>query len=105
MAERSKLMSRLVAITGSVAWGLANGLDIISMLLAIQMGNRFPRMPFHPAESFLIYAGLRALGTIAVWLAALAVGRRWPTLRGSSWTGLTAFALVTAIAAWWRVYG
>ena len=104
-AEQSGLVPRLVAITGSAAWVLANGLDVVSMLIAIQMGSRLPTMPFHPAESFLLYAGLRLLGTIAVWLAVLAIGRRWPALRGSTWSGLTALAQVTAIGAWWRISG
>ena len=104
-AEQSGLLPRLVAITGSTAWVLANGLDVVSMLIAIQTGSRLPTMPFHPAESFLIYAGLRLLAAIAAWLAVLAIGRRWPALRASSWSGLTAFALVTAIGAWWRING
>ena len=103
--EPRVLIPCLVALTGSAAWILANGLDVLSMLIAIQMGARLPTMPLHPAESFLIYAGFRLLGTIAVWLVVLAVGRRWPALRGSGWSGLTAFALVTAIGAWWRING
>ena len=103
--EQQRLVPRLVAITGSTAWFLANGLDAFSMLLAVQVGSRLPAMPFHPAESFLLYAGFRLLGTIAVWLAVMAVGNRWPALRGSGWSGLTALALVTAIGAWWRIYG
>jgi hypothetical protein len=103
MKEGSKLIPRLVAVSGFTAWVVANGLDVLSMFSAIRTGARFALMPYHPAESFLLYAGFRLLGTIGVWLAIVVVGRRWPELRSSAWSALTAFALLTAIAAWWRV--
>jgi hypothetical protein len=92
------------AFTSHVAWILANVLDVYSVLLIVQSGRRLAYAPHHPAESFLIYAGLRALGTLAVSLGALSAGRHWPWSARAVWGALTACASVTAVAAWWRLY-
>jgi len=36
-------------------------------------------------------------------LLVLFVDKHWPALRSTAWSALTAFALVTALAAWWRL--
>ena len=63
-----------------VAWALANALDVFSVLVLVQAGGRMVLARHHPAESFLIYAGLRLLGTLAVPLAVVSAGKRWPSV-------------------------
>ena len=91
-------------LTSHLAWILANVLDVYSVLHVVRSGARLAFAPHHPAESFLIYAGLRALGTLAVSLGVLSVGRYWPWSARAAWGALTACAGVTAVAAWWRLY-
>jgi hypothetical protein len=83
---------------------LANGLDVLSVLFAVRFGNTFSFARNHPAEYFVIYAGVRLLGMLAVWLLTACVGKRWPSTSMTVWSALTACALVTSIAAWWRLY-
>ena len=92
------------AFTSHVAWVLANALDVYSVLFLVQSGGRLAFAPHRPAESFLIYAGLRVLGTLAVSLGVLSVSRRWPWAARAAWGALTACAGVTAVAAWLRLY-
>ena len=93
-----------LSATAVIAWVLANGLDVLSVLFAVRFGNVFPCVRNHPAEYLVIYAGIQLLGTLAVWLMAAAAGRRWSSVSTTVWSALTACALATAIAAWWRLY-
>ena len=93
-----------LSITAVAAWVLANGLDVLSVLYSVRLGNTFTLVRTHPAEVFMIYAGMRMLGTMAVWLLVVSVSRRWPSMSRIVWSALTGCALVTAIAAWWRLY-
>jgi hypothetical protein len=87
-----------------LAWVLANVLDVLSVLALVREGGRMVFARYHPAESFLLYAGLRFLGTLALPLVVLSISRRWPSASRSAWGALTACALATAAAAWWRLY-
>lgn len=104
MHQHTDWVSWWTAVTSHVAWILANALDVYSVLLIVQSGVRLAFAPHHPAESFLIYAGLRVLGTAAVSLGVLSVSRHWPWADRAAWGALTACAGVTAVAAWWRLY-
>ena len=92
------------AATSLLAWLLANALDVFSVLVLVQAGGRMAIARHHPAESFLIYAGLRFLGTAALPLVVVSAGRRWPSVSRAAWGALTVCALATAAAAWWRLY-
>jgi len=96
-------MSQWTAAVAGIAWALANGLDILSMLAAIQNGERLATAALHPAESWLFYAGLRILATLALYLLTVRVSRRRQSLFGVAWTSLTVCSLVTAVIAWWRL--
>ena len=87
-----------------MAWILANGLDVLSMLYVLQFGSTWSFARYHPAESFLIYAGMRFLGTLGVLLLAIWVTKHWTSVLRTTWGALTICALVTAIVAWWRLY-
>jgi uncharacterized membrane-anchored protein len=104
MSEQGMGMSRWLAVTATAGWLLANGLDVLAALFAVQYGSTFSFARHHPAEYFLIYAGMRLLGTLAVWLLAASAGKRWKSVSTTVWSALTACALVTAVAAWWRLY-
>ena len=105
MAEkREARTSWLLAGTAVIAWLLANGLDVLSVLFVVQFGGMFAFARHRPAEFLVIYAGMRLLGTLAVSLLAAFVGKRWPSASMAVWSALTAGALVTAVAAWWRLY-
>jgi hypothetical protein len=104
MNRRETGMLLLLSITAVVAWVLANGLDVLSVLYSVQLGNTFAFTRYHPAEFFLIYAGMRMLGTMAVWLLVVSASKRWPSVSRIAWSALTGCALITAIAAWWRLY-
>ena len=104
MNRRETRMLVWLSISAVAAWVLANGLDVLSVLFSVRFGNTVALARRHPAEAFLIYAGMRMLGTMAVWLLVVSVSRRWPSLSRIVWSALTAWALVTAIAAWWRLY-
>ncbi len=104
MKRRELRMLLWLAVTAVVAWVLANGLDVLSVLYSVRFGNTFVFARYHPAEYFLIYAGMRFLGTLAVWLLVVSASKRWPYMSRIAWSALTACALVTAIAAWWRLY-
>jgi hypothetical protein len=91
------------AVTAALAWLLSNGLDVLSVLVALQSGERFAFVRFHTVEFFVIYADMRMLGTIAVLLIALSASERWPSASRITWAALTMCALVTALAAWWRL--
>jgi hypothetical protein len=95
---------RWLAATATGGWLLANGLDVLGVLFAVRYGNAFMFARHHAAAYFLIYAGMRLLGTLAVWLLAASVGKRWSEVSTTVWSALTACALVTAVAAWWRLY-
>lgn len=96
-------MPRLLAASAVLTWILANGMDVLSMFSAVQVGAGFAFARIRPAEFLLIYTGLRVLGAIAIVLLVLFVAKHWPALRSTAWSALTAFALVTALAAWWRL--
>ncbi len=100
------LFTILIVIALS-AWTLANVLDIISMFLFIQLGYRpfmvGSAMSQHPVEFALLYAGLRALGTLAGGLAAMLAEKRWPSGSQLFWNALTVAALLTALFAWLRL--
>jgi len=104
MSKRDVWVPRLLAATAVLTWVVANGMDVLSMQFAVQFGGlAFPTARLRPAEFLLIYAGFRLLGTIAVALAILFVLKYWPAVRSAAWSALTAFSLVTALAAWWRL--
>ena len=103
MDRRERLLIWGVAVTGVVAWVLANGLDVISALLMVRLGGAFAFSRYHRAEFFMIDAGMRLLGTLAVWLLVALVNKHWPSVSRIAWSTLTACALVTATAAWWRL--
>ena len=92
------------SLTSLLAWVLANVLDLFSVLVLVQEGGRMAFARQHPAEAFLIYAGLRLLGTAALPLAVVSACRRWPSMARTAWGVLTVCALATAAAAWWRLY-
>lgn len=96
-------VSWLLAASAVLTWVLANGMDVLSMLSVVQLGGGFAFARFRPAEFLLIYFWLRVLGTIAIALLILFVAKHWPALRSAAWSALTAFALVTAVTAWWRL--
>jgi hypothetical protein len=102
--RRGDVRALWASITSLLAWVLANGLDVFSVLILVQAGRRMVFARHHPAESFLVYAGLRLLGTMALPLAVAASSKRWPAASRAAWGALTACALATAAAAWWRLY-
>ena len=104
MSRRETRMLLCLAVTAVVGWVLANGLDVLSVFYSVRFGNTLVLTRYHPAEYFLIYAGMRLLGTLATWLLVVSVSKRWPFMSRIVWSALTACALVTAIAAWWRLY-
>ncbi|HUT20186.1 MAG TPA: hypothetical protein VM366_13605 [Anaerolineae bacterium] len=106
MSKQALWVPQLLAATAVLTWVLANGMDVLSMLFAMQLGGgfAFASARFRPAELFLIYAGFRLLGTIAVGLFVLFVLKYWPAVRSAAWSALTAFALVAALVAWWRLH-
>ena len=104
MDRRQALVSSAIAGSAAVAWVLANGLDVLSVLYVLQFGSAWSFVRYHPAESFLIYAGMRLLGTLGVILLVVWVTKRWRSVFRTAWGALTVCALVTAIAAWWRLY-
>lgn len=93
-------------VTALLAWLLANGLDILTMLLMARSGLQlllFGGMMLHrPAEFFLLYAGMRLLLTLAVGLLALWADKHWPVAAVVLWNVLTFCSLVTAVLAWLR---
>jgi len=104
MTSRQALwMPRLLAASAALTWVLANGMDVLSMFLVVQLGGSFAFVRSRPAEFLLIYFGLRVLGAIAIVLLVLFVNKHWPALRSTAWSALTAFALVAALVAWWRL--
>jgi hypothetical protein len=70
----------------------------------VQAGGRMVWARYRPAEGVVIYAMLRLLITLAVPLGFASAARRWPRVVRSVWGALTLCALVTAAAAWWRLY-
>ena len=99
-----KWVSVGASLASLLAWILANALDVFAVLALVQAGGRLAFARNHPAEWFLIYAGLRFLGTAALPLAVVSASRHWPLSSRAAWGALTACALVTAAAAWWRLY-
>ena len=87
-----------------VAWTMANLLDVFSVVVLVQAGGRMAWARHHPGEAVVIYGLLRTLITLAVPLGFAAAGRRWPRMARAVWGALTFCALVTAAAAWWRLY-
>jgi hypothetical protein len=104
MSKQALWVSRSLAASAVLTWALANGMDVLSMFYVVQLGGGFRFARFRPAEFLVIYTGLRVLGAIAVALLILFVAKHWPALRSVAWSALTAFALLTAVAAWWRLY-
>lgn len=86
------------------AWTMANVLDVLSALAMVQTGGRMAWARHHPAESLIIYGLFRLLITLAVPLGTASASRRWPGMARAIWGALTLCALVTAAAAWWRLY-
>ncbi len=104
MDRRQAWVSSAIAGSAATAWILANGLDVLSVLYVLQFGSTWSFVRYHPAESFLVYAGMRLLGTLGVLLLTIWVIKRWTSVFRTAWGALTVWALVTAIAAWWRLY-
>ena len=104
MDKQRDWISWWTAVTALVAWVLANGLEIFSVFFSMQLGGQLGFVRYHQAEYFLLYAGMRMLGTLAVCLLVLFVSRRWPGTSKTVWSTLTFCALVTAVFAWWRLY-
>jgi hypothetical protein len=99
---------RLARITTIIAWVLANGLDVFSLFLLFQLGKQ-PAFAgtmarHHPFEYILIYAGLRTLVTLAACFGVPVVEKHFAPKSQVFWNALTAGALITAIAAWLRIY-
>jgi hypothetical protein len=84
---------------------MANVLDVFSVLAMVRAGGRLAWARYHPAEAFVIYGLLRLLITLALPLGVASTSRRWPWMSRAAWGALTLCALVTAAAAWWRLYG
>jgi hypothetical protein len=101
---QSKRLAYAMAATSVLAWVLANVLDVYTVFVLVRTGRRLALFPLHPAEAFLIYAGLRLLLTLAFPLGVLLVSHRWPWTSKAIWNALTAGALATVAAAWWRLY-
>ncbi len=103
-----KWIAKLTAATAAAAWILANGLDMLSMVLFLQMGGQLAvanlNMGRHPVEFALIYVGLRTLGTLAACLIAVLAEKHSASIAHIFWNALTAGAIVTAITAWLRIY-
>jgi hypothetical protein len=102
-SKQALWIPRLLIASAALTWVLANGMDVLSMFLVVQLGGGLAFAHFRPAEFLLIYFGLRVLGAIAIVLLVLFVNKHWPALRSTAWSALTAFALVTALVAWWRL--
>jgi hypothetical protein len=102
--RRERVMLWTSRLASLVAWTLANGLDVLSVLVVVRAGGRMAWVRYHPAEWFLVYAGLRFLGTLALALVVLSVSRRWPSASRPMWWALTVCALATVAAAWWRLH-
>lgn len=94
---------RLLSGVAAVAWALANTLDVFSALLIVQAGGRLLLGYHHPAEYLLIYAGMRFLIALAVYLMAVFVSKHWPVAARVAWSALAFCALATAVIAWWRL--
>jgi hypothetical protein len=103
MDKRADPITLWTAIAAGVGWALANGLDVISVWIVLQSGGRFVFPTDHTAEYLMIYAGLRMLVALAVYLTVLAVSRHWALVSKVLWSALTAGAFATTIAAWWRL--
>jgi len=58
----------------------------------------------HPTEFAFLYAGMRTLGALAVFLIIVLVEKHWAPKSQVLWNVLTAGALATAIIAWLRIY-
>ncbi|MBL7200323.1 MAG: hypothetical protein ISS56_09255 [Anaerolineae bacterium] len=102
--RRADWAARWMAITAVIVWVLANGVDVLSALLAVQAGGRLAFAQDHLAEYVIIYTGLRLLGTLALVLLAAFMSRYWPDASGAAWGAMTACAFVTTVLAWWRLY-
>ena len=87
-----------------LAWAMANLLDVFSVLARVQAGGQVAWARHHPAEAFVIYALLRLLIAVVVPLGFAFAVRRWHPMARTAWGALTLCALVTAAAAWWRLY-
>ena len=83
---------------------LANGLDVFSVLLAVQMGSRPLILTHHAAEYLMIYAGMRLLGALALALLVIWLKRHCPSWSRAIWGGLTVCSVATALFAWLRLY-
>lgn len=92
------------AIAGAIAWGLANGLDVYTLFAVLQQGAQLVVGRHHPAEYLIIYAGLRLLGALAVYLAVLLANRLWPANSRAAWGALTGCTTITTALALWRLY-
>ena len=108
MQKERRWMSTLTIITAAIAWLLANGLDVVSMFIFVQLGGRLTlasgTMLRHPVEFVLLYAGIRLLGTLAGCLGAAFAGKHWPAAAQVFWNALTVCAMITAVIAWLRLY-
>jgi len=83
---------------------LANGLDVFSVLFIVQMGSRPVLVTHHVAEYFVIYAGMRLLGALALALFTVWLDKRCPSWSRAIWSTLTVCSLATAVFAWLRLY-
>jgi hypothetical protein len=105
MSRQAVWIPRFLAASAVLTWAVANGMDLLSMLSAVQFGGGPAWAPLRPAEFLVIYAGLRLLGAIAIVLLLVFVVKHWPAMRSAAWSALTACAFLTAVAAWWRLHG
>lgn len=104
MRSKGDWVSRWTPVVAVVAWLLANALDVFSVFLLLQMGGRLPFVRYHAAEHFLIYVGMRMLGTMAFCLLVFFAIKHWASVSRIAWGTLTACSLATAILAWLRLY-
>lgn len=105
MHDHHSRVAQWTAVSAVLAWVLANALDVLSVLFFVQTGGQFAFACYRPAEHWLIYAGLRMLGTLGVTLLAMYTGKRWPGASQASWGALSVCALATAFIAWQRIVG
>jgi drug/metabolite transporter (DMT)-like permease len=92
------------AIVAAIAWGSANGLDVWTLYVVLERGGQLAIARHHPAAILIIYAGMRLLGTFAIYLTVLLAGRLWPSSSKAAWSALVGCSLVTAALACWRLY-
>ena len=102
--KRRNWIALWTAITAMVAWVLASGLDVFSVFLVVQVGNRPLVWAHRAAEYLIVYAVMRLLGALALALLVIWLSKHRSSWSRAIWGGLTACSLATALLAWLRLY-